>query len=73
MDKKLVGVFMVALMALVFTVSLTYCTSTQSDQTSILSPTPTPEPTLISHSHFILIAGLALLIIVVVFVVFLFY
>ena len=42
MDKKLVGAFVVTLIALVLTVSLKYYTSNQSDQTGIPSPTPTP-------------------------------
>ena len=35
---------MVTLLALVFTVSLSYYISTQSDQNSVPSPTPTPSP-----------------------------
>ena len=45
LDKKLVGAFVVTLTALVFTVSLRYYTSTQSDQTGIPSPTPKSSPT----------------------------
>ena len=44
MDKKLVGAFVVTLIAIVFTASLNYYTSNQSDQTGIPSPTPTPTP-----------------------------
>jgi hypothetical protein len=47
LDKKLVGAILITLIALVFAVSLRYYTTTQSNQTSILSPssTPTPETT----------------------------
>jgi hypothetical protein len=42
LDKKLVGSLLITLIAMVFTVSLSYYTSTQSNQTNIPSPTPTP-------------------------------
>ena len=45
MDKKLVGSFLITVIAIVFTVSLSYYTSTQSDQNSVPYPTPTPTLT----------------------------
>lgn len=41
MNKKLAGAFVITLVAIVFTVSLSYYTSNQS---SVPSPTPTPTP-----------------------------
>jgi hypothetical protein len=41
LDKKLGGSFLITLIAIVFTVSLSYYTSNQS---SVPSPTPTPTP-----------------------------
>jgi hypothetical protein len=45
MDKKIIGVLVIALIAIVSTVSLSYYILSQSNQTSnIPSPTPTPTP-----------------------------
>ena len=45
MDKKLVGAFLITLIAIVFTVSLNCYISTLSNKNSVPSPTPTPTLT----------------------------
>ena len=45
MDKKLGGSILVTLIAIVFTVSLSYYTSTNQSNVPSPTPTPSPEPT----------------------------